>query len=113
MNSNALLSTVPKSDKREGGSYYVRDIKSSLGEFKNNEEFMDAHLTHFMETISTFKMFTCSYLPQKPHKSVELKELAKDKITIVFDLDETLVHAQVMDWHLRAEDLGEGKVVNI
>ena len=49
---------------------------------------MDAHLTHFMESISSFKLFGCSYLPVKPHKIVELpKKDESKKITLVFDMD--------------------------
>ena len=57
---------------------------------------MDAYLTHFMESISVFKMFGCSYLPQNPHKIIQLPEISKDKITLVFDMDETLMHSQVL-----------------
>ena len=66
-----------------------------------------------MESISAFRQFNCSYLPQKPHKTIELPKQNQERLTVVFDLDETLVHAQVMDWNLRVEDLGEGKVVDI
>ena len=99
INSHTLLSTTTRTDcKKEIRPYYIKDVKNSVSEFSNNEEFMDPHLTHFMESISTFKMFSCSYLPQKPHKVVELPPLSDNKITLVFDLDETLVHSQILHW---------------
>ena len=82
--------------KEEQKIYYIKDVKNSVSEFKNNEEYMDGHLTHFMESISAFKMFGCSYLPEKPHRIVNLPEISKDKITLVFDMDETLIHSQVL-----------------
>lgn len=64
---------------------------------------MDAHLTHLMQSVETFKMFSCSYLPSKPHKIVQLPPIPDNKITIVFDLDETLVHSQAVDWTTEGE----------
>ena len=113
MNSHKTLSSTQRNAKKEARVYYVKDVKDSLGQFINNEEFMDSHLTHFMESISTFKMFGCSYLPVKPHKVVELPEVSKDKITLVFDLDETLIHSQILDWHIKVEELGAGKFIDI
>ena len=67
-NSYNVLSTTFRNDRKESRKYYVRDVKNSVLEFRNNEEFMDQHLTHFIQSIDTFKMFGCSYLPSKPHK---------------------------------------------
>ena len=113
MNSQKTLSSTVRNPKKDPRVYYVKDVKDSVGQFINNEEYMDSHLTHFMESISTFKMFGCSYLPVKPHKVVDLPEISNDKITLVFDLDETLVHSQPLDWHTKVEELGEGKFINI
>ena len=73
---------------------------------------MDAHLTHFMESGDTFKLFSCSYLPLKPHKTVQLPP-PTHPLTLVFDLDETLIHAKILDWDTPKEELAWGHTVNI
>jgi CTD small phosphatase-like protein 2 len=115
INSHGLLSSTVRVNvkKEEAREYYMKDVKSSLAQFKDNEEFMDAHLTHFMESISAFQLFSCSYLPPQPHKVAELPPISPAKITLVFDLDETLVHSQPLDWQLSPEDIGWGQTVDV
>ena len=47
-NSYNVLSTTFRNDRKESRKYYVRDVKNSVLELRNNEEFMDEHLTHFI-----------------------------------------------------------------
>lgn len=71
---------------------------------------MDAHLNHFIDSISAFQAFAHSTVPKDIHKLVELPA-PTDKLTVLFDLDETLVHTQVINWDTTEEEVGWGKTV--
>lgn len=57
---------------------------------------MDNHLEHFMDSISAFEMNPYLSLPKEVTKAIDLP-ISDGKVTIVFDLDETLVHTQVVN----------------
>lgn len=74
---------------------------------------MDAHLNHFIDSISVFQSFAHSTVPKDTHKLIELPSPPTDKLTVVFDLDETLIHTQVINWDTTEEEVGWGKTVEI
>lgn len=74
---------------------------------------MDAHLNHFIDSISAFQAFAHSTIPKDTHKFIELPSPPTDKLTVVFDLDETLIHTQVMNWDTTEEEVGWGKTLEI
>lgn len=73
---------------------------------------MDAHLNHFIDSLSAFQAFAHSIVPKDAHRLIELPPAPSDKLTVIFDLDETLIHTQVMNWDT-SEELGWGKTVEV
>jgi hypothetical protein len=88
-------------------------VKKSVNEFSNNREYVDAHLNHFIDSVSVFQAFAHSAVPKDTHRLIELPPAPSDKLTVVFDLDETLIHTQVMDWDTSEEEVGWGKTVEV
>jgi len=43
-------------------------------------------------------MFSQVSLPKEPTKINTLPPAQSDKITLLFDLDETLIHTQIINW---------------
>ena len=94
-------------------NYYVPEVKKSVNEFTNNREYVNPHLNHFIDSVSAFQTFAHTPVPKEVPKTVELPPQGDKKITIVFDLDETLIHTQVMGWDTKSEDMGWGKTLEI
>jgi hypothetical protein len=47
--------------------------------------------------MSVFQSYSHSRPPPEANKNIELPP-ATDKITLIFDLDETLIHTEMVDW---------------
>ena len=77
-----------------------------------DREYTDQYLNHFLDSLSVFQSFAYASIP-KENKCIELPSSKDSKITLIFDLDETLIHTQVMNWDDKDGDMGWGKTVQI
>jgi len=90
--------------------YYIEDVKKSVQEFMKDREYTDQYLNHLLDSLSVFQSFAHATIP-KESKCIDLPSSKDGKITLIFDLDETLIHTQVMSWDNPNEDMGWGKTI--
>jgi CTD small phosphatase-like protein 2 len=95
-NTEALTPTSPM-EKKSSIVYYVTGLEKYHRNYYENDYFCQIYREHFLQTYQA--MMFCRYLkPVDPkvlaQKRVFLskRESHKDKRTLVFDLDETLIH---------------------
>lgn len=93
--------------------YYIPDVKESVLQFTHNPKYTSPHLEHFLDSITTFQMLVNVCVPREPAKPFTVPGDPQGKMTLVFDLDETLVHSQVMNWNTEEKEMGWGKAIEV
>lgn len=74
---------------------------------------MNAVLSHFIATVNTFITFKQLKVPSEANLTIELPAKCDDRITLLFDLDETIVHCQSVAKTSNQEGQGERLMQNL
>jgi len=93
---NEVSPTSP-SDEKKPFIYFMTSLERFHREYDQNNYFCQIYREHFMQTFQA--MVFCRYLKPVDHKVLSMKKVTlsrkdihKDKKTLIFDLDETLIH---------------------
>lgn len=83
------------------------EVKQAVRTFLKDREFIDPHLKTLMESLSAFQMY--AHLPLPPLPRQPALPAPTGKPTLLLDLDETLLHSQVLkegeepDWGVKMQ----------
>jgi len=94
---NEISPTSPSIDEKKPFIYFMTSLERFHREYDQGNYFCQIYREHFMQTFQA--MVFCRYLKPVDHKVLSLKkvnlprkDIHKDKKTLIFDLDETLIH---------------------